>query len=259
MKTTSSTIGLVLSGGGVKGLAHVGILEALNQRGVYPGTISGCSAGALVGALYANGISPQGIIQFFKDTPLFSYSMFTINKPGFFDPEKYLPFFGRYFKEDSFESLQVSLYVVATNMMKGECTYFSEGELLRPLLASAALPPVFSPIEIEGDLYSDGGVMNNFPVEPLVNTCDYIIGSYTTSLKTIGKDMLRNSIQISQRSNSLMLYANSMDKLNIPDLLFKPGNLESIGILDKKGIDKAYVLGYDYANFFLDRNPVSIG
>ena len=65
------TIRIVLSGGGVKGMAHIGIIKALNKRDIYPDTISGVSAGAIVGALYANGTSPLNMLAFFKDSPLF--------------------------------------------------------------------------------------------------------------------------------------------------------------------------------------------
>ena len=108
--------------------------------------------------------------------------------------------------------------MVTTNLQKGEQVFFEKGELFKPLLASAALPPVFSPVSIDGTMYADGGIMNNFPVEPLVDNCDVIIGSYTSSMKEVGKGQLKTSVQISQRTNLLMLHANSREKLCVPDL-----------------------------------------
>jgi len=102
-------------------------------------------------------------------------------------------------------------------------------------------------------MYADGGIMNNFPIEPIANNCDVIIGSYTSSMKEVGKGQLKNAVQISQRTNLLMLHANSVQKLCATDLLFVPKGLETIGILDKKGIDKAFTIGYDSANRDLDK------
>jgi NTE family protein len=249
---SGKTIGLVLSGGGVKGVAHVGVIKALLDRDIYPDIISGASAGAIVGALYANGINPLDMLAFFKETPLLKYNYLTINKPGLFDTSKYLMFFEKYFPINSFEALEKKLFVVATNLQKGEAQFFTKGELLNVILASAALPPVFSPVSINGQLYADGGIMNNFPVEPLIDTTEFIIGSYTTSMKPVGIGELKNSFQLSQRANLLMLHSNVREKLHIPDLLFTPKNIDVIGVLDKKGVDKAYIIGYDYASRLLD-------
>jgi NTE family protein len=249
---SDKTIGLVLSGGGVKGVAHVGIIKALNERNIYPDIISGVSAGAMVGALYANGVSHVDMLHFFKETPLFKYNFFTINKPGLFDTEKYLVFLEKYFPINSFKALKRELHVVATNLQKGIPEFFSSGDLLQPILASAALPPVFSPVIINGDLYADGGIMNNFPIEPLIGKTEIMIGAYTSAMKNMPSEEMKNALQIMQRANVLMLHSNCMDKLNVPDLLFKPKDLENIGVLDKKGIDKAFFIGYECASRMLD-------
>ncbi|EDP94180.1 conserved protein with a conserved patatin-like phospholipase domain [Kordia algicida OT-1] len=248
----NSNLGLVLSGGGIKGMVHIGILKALTQRDIYPDFISGVSAGALVGGLYADGATVEDMLQFFKETPLLKYNFVTINKPGLFDTDKYLTFFDEFFNSNRFEGLEKKLTIVATDLLKGKPVFFNSGELFRPLLASAALPPVFSPVSIDGQIYADGGIMNNFPVEPLIDHSDIIIGCYATSNREIGKGQVKNAFQISQRANLLMLHANAMDKLCVPDLLFEPKELGKIGTLDKKGIDKAFTIGYDCANRKLD-------
>jgi NTE family protein len=246
------SLGLVLSGGGVKGMAHIGVLKALTERGISPKAISGVSAGALVGALYADGASIEHMLNFFKETPLLKYNFVTINKAGLFDTEKYMTYFEDFFSASTFEDLEKPLSVVATNLQSGEPVYFSKGPLFKPLLASAALPPVFSPVVIDDQLYADGGIMNNFPVEPLVNSCEIILGCYTSSRTPIEKSKLKNALQLTQRANILMLHANAMDKLEHPDLLIVPEGLGDIGVLDKKGIDKAYTIGYDCAAKKLD-------
>ncbi|NNE77861.1 MAG: patatin-like phospholipase family protein [Pricia sp.] len=246
------SIGLVLSGGGVKGMAHIGTIKALNERNIYPDSISGVSAGAIVGALYANGTSPVNMLVFFKETPLLKYHFFTLNKSGLFDTEKYLFFLSNYFEKDAFDTLEKELFVTATDLQSGVPKVFSKGQLFRPLLASAALPPVFKPVSIDGRMYADGGIMNNFPMEPLTGNVEYIIGSYTSGMKDIGKALLKNPEQLANRTRRLMLHANSREKLCAADILFRPKGLEYIKVLDKEGIDKAYLIGYEHASRYLD-------
>lgn len=245
--TTSKSIGLVLSGGGVRGMAHIGLIKAMNEFGITASGVSGSSVGALVGALYANGNSIDDMLRFFKETPLFHYHFLTIAKAGLLDTEKYINVFAKYFPENAFSALKKELHIVATNLQDGDEEFFSKGELIRPLLASAALPPVFSPIEINGNLYADGGIMNNFPLEPLLNTCDYIIGSNVSIVARLDQKDLKNSLQLTGRVTGLMIYASAKKKLSACNLLLESREIERIGLLDRKGIEKAFVIGYDAA------------
>ncbi|SHG59349.1 patatin-like phospholipase family protein [Flagellimonas flava] len=242
----AKSVGLVLSGGGIRGMAHIGLIKAMREHGLEAQVIAGSSVGALVGALYASGIPTEEMLQFFRETPLFKYDFFAINKPGFIDTERYFKIFKGYFPKDSFEVLDKPLYVVATDLLKGEEKVFSQGELIRPLLASAALPPVFSPIEIDKVLYADGGVMNNFPKEYVDDKADFVIGSNVSIAGEIGKRDIRNSILLAGRVTGLMIYASSHRKLEECDLSIEPQELEGIGVLDKKGIEKAFNIGYEY-------------
>nr|WP_299386058.1 patatin-like phospholipase family protein [Allomuricauda sp.] len=250
---SDTNIGLVLSGGGIRGMAHIGLLKAMNEFGMEANVISGSSVGALVGALYANGNSTDEMLQFFKETPLFKYDFFAINKPGFIDTDRYYRIFEGYFPENTFESLKKPLFIVATDLLKGEERVFSSGELIKPLLASAALPPVFSPVEIDKVLYADGGVMNNFPKEYVDDKSDFIIGSNVSIAGEIDKRAIRNSILLAGRVTGLMIYASSHRKLMECDIHIEPKELEDIGVLDKKGIEKAFNIGYEQGCKALDR------
>ena len=246
------SIGLVLSGGGVRGMAHIGLIRAMNEYGISAEIVSGSSVGALVGALYANGNTVTEMLSFFKETPLFKYNFLTIVKPGFIDTDRYFDVFRVYFPEDSFEALQRKLHVVATNLQDGELSYFSEGELIGPLLASAALPPVFSPVELNGKFYADGGIMNNFPLEPIADKVDFVLGSNVSVIAPLERNALKNSLQITGRVTGLMIYAINRSKLQACDLLLEFKELENIGVLDRKGIEKAYLIGYDRSRSALD-------
>ena len=249
----NKSIGLVLSGGGVKGIAHIGLIQALNEYGIQANCVSGSSVGALVGALYANNSPVIEMLSFFKKVPLFQYHFFARHKPGLFDTEKYVPIFKQYFPENSFERLHRKLFVTTTNLQKGMQEQFSTGELIKPLLASAALPPVFSPLEINGYLYADGGIMNNFPLDVIRDQCNFVIGSNVSAIKEVGKESIRTSLQLAGRTTSLMIYAINLERVRECDLVFEPKELDKIGVLDKRGMELAYTIGYTNAKEVLER------
>ncbi len=244
---TSRSIGLVLSGGGVRGIGHIGMLKALKEHGIEASLVSGSSAGALVGAMYAADSSIEEMLAFFKETPLFKYNFFTINKPGLVDTDRYFEIFNKYIPFDTFESLHKQLFVTATNLQKGAEEVFYKGDLIIPLLASAALPPVFSPVEINNDLYADGGIMNNFPSEPLRGKVDFIIGSNVSVIRAVSKKEIQSSFQLASRTTSLMIYAINRQKIRSCDMIFEPMEIQNIGVFEKSGIEKAFNIGYDNA------------
>lgn len=240
-------IGLVLSGGGVRGISHIGFIQVLLENNIIPTSVAGTSAGALVAALYAYGYSPNKMLSFFKETPLLKLSLYAKNKPGIMDSEKYISFFRKYFINDSFEVLQYPLTVTATNLLTGRLTFFNSGELIKPLIASSALPPVFSPIEINGSLYSDGGVLNNFPIEPLLENNDILLGSFVNPVQPIDKSEINTSLKLLYRIYHIGLDASNFKKFKLCNYVFSPPKINKIGVLDAKAIDKAYQLGYEYA------------
>ncbi|MDF0706844.1 patatin-like phospholipase family protein [Flagellimonas okinawensis] len=249
----NKSIGLVLSGGGVRGMAHIGLIKALREHQIEAKVVAGTSIGALVGALYANNNTVEEMLTFFKETPLFQYSFFTINKPGFIDTERYAGIFKNFFPENTFESLQRPLYIVATDLLSGKERVFNSGELIKPLLASAALPPVFSPVEINDILYADGGIMNNFPKEYVEDKTEFIIGSNVSVTVPLQKKDLRNSFQLTGRVTSLMIHASNDEKLHQCDLYIEPKELDQIGVLDKKGIENAFTIGYEHGSRALEK------
>lgn len=247
------SIGLVLSGGGVRGMAHIGLIKAMREHQIEAKVVAGTSIGALVGALYANDNTVDEMLTFFKETPLFQYSFFAINKPGFIDTERYVSIFKDFFPDNSFKSLKRPLFVVATDLLKGNEKVFYDGELIKPLLASAALPPVFSPVNIDNILYADGGIMNNFPKEYVDHLTDYVIGSNVSITVPLEKKDLRNSFQLTARVTSLMIHASNHEKLQECDVFIEPGELDSIGVLDKKGIENAFNIGYEHGSRALEK------
>ncbi|MGP1993039.1 patatin-like phospholipase family protein [Zobellia laminariae] len=247
-------IGLVLSGGGIRGVAHIGAIKALEEHDIFPTHIAGTSAGAVVGALYASGASWSEILHFFKTIPLFRTQNYARSKPGFFDTEKYYENFKEFFPVDDFSALKKPLYVTATDIIRGTLKVFHKGQVIRPVLASATFPGMFTPMKIGDAYYIDGGVLNNFPIEPLKKKCDKIIGSYVNALKKIRIEDLKHSYTVVERAYKLKSASESMLKFGECDMIILPEGLSEYGTFDMNSIDAIFDLGYLTTKRILDEN-----
>jgi NTE family protein len=247
-------LGIVLSGGSVRGSAHVGFLKRLQELDKHPEIIAGSSAGAMVGALYASGISTEKMMDFFKKTPLFKYKSFNPLKSGIFDTEMYLEVFKDFIPE-TFEELSKPLIIATTNLESGKAQYFSSGELHKPLLASCAIPFVFAPVKIDGTLYVDGGVMDNYPVEQLMGKCERIVGSFLGYPGAMTKKDLKTKLKISSRVKELVMYAASSHKFAMTDLTIEHP-LQSYSYFDQKKMEEIYQVGYKYCKKSKDLEKV---
>lgn len=165
-KFKKKNIALVLGGGGAKGFAHVGVLEELDKAGIKPDIIVGCSAGSIVGALYAAdpniehlknkvllGKKGDVIAISTKDWP---YSIYT--------KAKLREYLINNLTTHTFEQLSVPFVATATNFQYGNLTAFSQGDLIKPIIASAACPGAFAPVKIKNQYFVDCGVADPVPV-----------------------------------------------------------------------------------------------
>jgi len=237
-------VGLILSGGGARGAAHIGVLKAFEENGFSPTHISGTSIGAVVGALYANGVHWSEILHFLKTTSLFHTKRFAFNKPGFLDTEKFYDDLKVYFPKDNFDSLAKPLFVTATNVLTGNLKIFSKGQLIKPVIASASFPGIFTPTEINGSYYIDGGILNNFPVEPLKKHCDKIIGVYINSLKRINIKDLNHSYNVVDRALKIRAATDSLRKFPECDIIISPEELGDFAVFGMSNIDAIFEMGY---------------
>lgn len=237
-------IGLALSGGGSKGLAHVGAIKALEEYGIQPTHVAGSSAGAIVGALYAYGYSWETMMRFFKSVKVLNFTKFALGKPGFLDAEKYYSEFKTYFRKDSFDGLQKELIITATDILNGRIKIFQEGELIKPILASAAFPGVFTPVQIGDDYYVDGGVMDNFPVTYLRETCDVIIGIHVSGYDKLEIKDLKSTYGVVERAFMLKSVQEDYAKFKYCDITIAPQELNKYGTFDRTHLDEIFNIGY---------------
>lgn len=182
-------IGLVLGGGAARGVAHVGVLQVLEENGIYPSIVAGTSVGALVGGLYAAGVSAQrlaGLVRELHWLDLVSVRIPTINwtdlartiPMGLVDLDKMIEWVEHAVGGAlTFEQLNLPFAAVATDLRSGEIIVMNRGPLAPAIRASCSVPGVFTPYRRNGRLLVDGVVVNNLPVTVAQNMgADYVIG-----------------------------------------------------------------------------------
>ena len=238
-------VGLALSGGAARGIAHLGVLKAFDQLGVKVCMISGVSSGAIAGIFYAAGFSPDEILKLIKEINVFNIARPTFRRMGLMHLDEVEKLYSKHLGANAtFEDLNVPVTVCATDMNEGVSVYFSSGTLIRPLLASTAVPILYKPIEFEGKLLNDGGLLNNMPVEPLLGNCDYKIGVH---VNPINHQATITSLRgIVERTAHLAINNNIKLRMPLCDLLLEPPELKYYKLTSFGKADEIFEIGYRY-------------
>ena len=251
--SSKTKIGLALSGGGVRGISHLGVLKALNEASIFPTKVSGTSAGAIAGAMYCQGYRPEEVLKIIVETNYFKFLRPAISWKGILKMDSVGDLFKIYLPHNSFEKLQVSLAVAATEIRKGKTIYYDEGELIKPILASSCIPGMFEPIQIGKKHLVDGGVLNNLPVEPLEGICDYIIGVNCNHLPQ--ESNIKNMKKLIERSVIMAMNFNVYSRKSKCDYFIETPGLGNYGVFDIKKAPELFQSGYDEGRRMIDSNP----
>lgn len=248
-------IGLALGGGGAKGLAHVPLLEVLDEAGVVPHVISGTSIGSIMGALYASGMTGaeireglDGIIiargDSLKDLhrkkdafKILSFIDIEFSRGGLLKSDKFIEYLYSNMGADDFEELKIPLKIVATDFWSNEQVILEEGSLLPAIQASMGLPGVFTPVVREGRVLIDGGGVNPVPHDILEEECDLVIAIDVMGKRKPRKHPLPNVFRAVLHTFDIMQNSIIAQRLksNPPDILIQP-DVENVEILE---FDKA--------------------
>lgn len=274
-------VGLVLSGGGAKGLAHIGALKVIEEAGVRIDYIGGTSMGAIIGALYASGYSANQLDSIFKQTDFNKLIRDNIPRSAktFYEKEeseKYslvLPFdkFKIGFPSglskgqnvynlmsiltnhvstlSDFSELPIPFFCVATNVENGKEVILDRGYLPRAVTASGALPSLFSPVIINDQVLIDGGVVNNYPVsEVKAKGMDVIIGvDVQDSLKN--RDNLKSALDVLMQINNYRTIHDMIEKRKKTDIYIQP-NIKDFSVVSFDAGKKIVQSGVDAAASF---------
>lgn len=233
----------VLSGGGVRGAGHIGVLKALAQRGFVPNAIAGTSAGAMVGAFVADGHAAEDLLPMLREA--WNRTSFLRGpRPG----SAYIEGFLRSnLRARYFEDLKMPLHVTATDLEHGGQRIFSSGELVPALMASCAVPLVFPPVQIEGTYYVDGGLSNNLPVEPFADRKHEVIAVYVNPLAPFGSGKLGRFAMI-DRVWHLSFREMVTRSAQGCYWFIEPPGLSAFTMFDMRKLGMAERIGFEYAS-----------
>ena len=256
-------VGLVLSGGGAKGLAHIGALKVIEEAGIQIDYIGGTSMGAIIGALYASGYSAQELDSIFRKTDLTQLVQDNVPRSAksFYDKEdseRYalkLPFdnFKVSFPEaisggqniytelvrllyhvkdiDDFNKLPIPFLCIATNIETGKAVLLNKGYLPEAVMASGTLPSLFEPTELDGKILIDGGVVNNYPIEEIQNLGADIIIGVDVQDRLAKRESLSSATEVLFQINNYRTVNDMVEKRAKTDIYIRP-DIEDFSVVD---------------------------
>lgn len=272
-------IGLVLGGGGARGLAHIGVIKTLHKNGIIPDMIAGCSMGAMVGAAYAQNPDIEyleaNFRNFINSDQFQSLGGARFRRENIYEPEDLLKQIGREFKrrliinlaahrksilksarlhtavqhlvrEGRIEKTKIPFYCSAIDLVSGNEVIFSEGDIQRAVAASSAIPGFMSPIEYDDYQLVDGAVSINFPIKPLLNlNPDVLIVSNVSAPFEVGHRQ-DNVIDIIMRSHMIATRKLNRISLAYADYVINPA-IGSIHWSEFEKIDQLILRGQEAA------------
>ena len=239
-------IGYALSGGFIKGFAHLGVMQALLEHDIKPDIISGVSAGALAGVFYADGNEPHKVLDYFSGHKFQDLTKLVIPKKGLFDLCEFMDFLRTNLKVKNLEELQIPLIITATDLDHGRMVHFHRGSIAERVAASCCMPVMFAPVNIEGTNYVDGGLMMNLPVSTIRRICDKVVAINVSPI--MAEDYKMNIVSIAMRSFHFMFRANTFPEREKCDLLVEPYNLYGYNNTELEKAEEIFGQGYQTAN-----------
>lgn len=238
-------VGLALSGGGAKGIAHIGALRALDDLGLKVDVVAGVSAGAIVGSLYADGRSVEEMIDFFKKANLFQMVMPNMpKKGGLVNADRFKRQLSEVLKARTFEELGLPVIINATDLNNGEGVYFSSGKLLECIIASASVPIFFNPVRIDGRMCVDGGLFSNLPASVLRDDCECVIGVHVNPIAPHDYDC-SGVFDVAERIFHLAVNGNTIREKKFCDVVIEMADVKKFKMFESSKAEMICQIGYD--------------
>ena len=251
-KLFNTTIGLALGGGAAKGVAHIGVLKALEDADIEVDYIAGTSVGAMIAALYAYKVDVETIGSLARRLTMSKVTSFKLNKTGFFSTESLRELMLEYVGDVAIEDAAIPLSIVATDINSGEEIILTSGSVVDAVCASAAIPGIYIPVEINGRTLVDGGLVQNVPIEALQTAgAGVTIASHLNSVSHYQEishvlDVMRNAFEIA-------VSQHTQDQLKEADLLISM-DLSDFSLRDNtERYDELFNIGHQAATVQLTK------
>jgi NTE family protein len=225
IKLFNTKIGLALGGGAAKGVAHIGVLKALEDANIDVDYIAGTSVGAMIAALYAFKVDVETIGSLARRLTMSKVTSFKPNKTGFFSTESLRELMLEYIGDVAIEDAVIPLSIVATDINSGEEIILISGSVVDAVCASAAIPGIYIPVEINGRILVDGGLVQNVPIEALQGAgAGVTIASHLNGVSHYQEishvlDVMRNAFEIavSQHTQDQLKEADLLISMDLSD------------------------------------------
>ena len=253
-------VGVFLSGGGALGFAHIGMLQAMEEEGITPDYVAGASMGALVGAVYSAGKSPEEIKKIvldeklYRKSRLFSLSGAKVKGVSLSSHKKVRRILEKYIGTDNFAELQRHYMVSVSNLTQSTTEVKdSGGHLIDWVLASMSIPAVFEPVVMDGNIYIDGGSLNHFPTKEIREKVDILIGVDVMPEK--------DTVVINNIPDMISNYIHSVAMINgkegraLCDYLIDSPAINYYRIMDFEKFEEIYNYGYETMKKYLEDHP----
>jgi NTE family protein len=238
-------IGLALGGGAALGAAHIGVLRAFDELGLQIYCISGNSIGAYAATLFAFGINWEEQAELSNDMKWLEVSNISISKYGLLTNKKIGQKIVKAIGDEEFKNARIPLAIVASNLNTGAKIILKKGKVADAVMASTAIPGVFRPVEIDGKLLVDGGIVENVPVSPLIGMgAEITIGVNLNGKRKYKKPENLFSVLI----NSYYTLIDNLSKVHTSkaDLVIEP-DLSAYSLIDTRNSKKLIEIGYEEA------------
>ena len=241
-------LGLALGAGGSRGVAHIGFLKALEEEGIKPDYICGCSMGSVVGAAYASGMSPQDMWLAVTKLRILDLISPSKQRGGLFGTKKMRQQLLKNIGDITFEELNIPFHCVAVDMCTQTLVEFSEGSVLDAVVASSSIPAIFHPLDKDGMRLIDGGVLERVPVKQVKDMgADVVVAVDVLGQKDCSEDcphVLGIMLEVFDMMDNYRTKRRREDNKDIIDFWLEP-DLGNMSQYELKQVQFAYEKGYE--------------
>ena len=235
-------ITLSLSGGGLRGAAHVGAIKFLEEQGVEVTAVSGSSAGAIVGLFLAAGLKSDEMLDFLRNLEKRELFVWASGDIGLFKMEKLEQKLEKTLAIKNFDELKIPFHICVTNIATGESEYIEQGNPIEYTVASSTITPLFRAKKIGDKAYIDGGFSDNLPVKPMKQ---YYEKNLAININPLRGENLDSFKSLMIRSILIMIRSNSMSAKKLTDAFFEVKGVANMHLFDFSEIEMAYEAGYN--------------
>jgi len=235
-------ITLSLSGGGLRGAAHIGAIKFLEEQEVEVTAVSGSSAGAIVGLFLAAGLKSNEMLDFLENLEKKELFVWASADTGIFKMDGLEKKIKEKVNIRSFDELQIPFHLCVTNIATGESSYINKGNPIEYTIASSTITPLFRAKKIGEYSYIDGGFSDNLPVKPLKS---YYEKNLAININPLRGENLDSFKDLMIRSILIMIRSNSMQAKKLTDAFFEVKGVANMHLFDFSEIKMAYEAGYN--------------